>query len=104
MKSFNYYLIAAITVFAAAAIFHVVDSSESKLLKANVKALAQITVPKVGDRGLGKCYNTVTIDYLPDGNVDKSQIVLFCGSCTYVLGKPAFLSGTGNCADYIANI
>lgn len=86
-KSFNYYLIAAITVFAAAAIFYVVDSSESKLLKANVKALAQITVPKEGDRGSGKCIQDVQVVYLPDGSIDKSQLVLDCSKCAYVYGK-----------------
>lgn len=49
----------------------------------NIEALAE------GENEGKLCYNTIT--------TAESQYVLYCGTCTVIDGKPAFLTGTGYC-------
>ena len=42
-----------------------------------------------GDKGKGICWNSIT--------TCEGELVLYCGSCTYVPGRPRILKGTGVC-------
>lgn len=102
----NLFILLAVIVSVSVSVFAFIPKSdEERLLEANVRALAQnVTIPVVGDIGTGKCYNSIKTCYTKDadGNrvIDKSRTVLYCGTCKYVYGKPAFLSGTGMCSGY----
>lgn len=111
MKKFCLTISAILIVIIAVSISVFNQTNNAQLLKANVKALAQITVPIEGEHGGDcKCYNKIKTCYTEDqyGNkvVDNSRFVLYCGTCTYIPGKPAFLSSTGVCAgvEFNANI
>lgn len=102
----NLLILLAVIVSVSVSVFAFIPKSdEERLLEANVRALAQnVTIPVVGDIGTGKCYNSIKTCYTEDadGNrvIDRSRTVLYCGTCKYVYGKPAFLSGTGMCSGY----
>ena len=102
----NLLILLAVIVSVSVSVFAFIPKSdEERLLEANVRALAQnVTIPVVGDIGTGKCYNSIKTCYTKDadGNrvIDRSRTVLYCGTCKYVYGKPAFLSGTGMCSGY----
>lgn len=58
-------------------------SNMDGLFNANVEALANSEI------GSEKCFNSITMA--------ESEKVLYCGTCTYVLGNPIWYSGTGVC-------
>jgi hypothetical protein len=83
--------ITIITFVAAIAIAAAWHSTQSKaevdlsyLTLANVEALA-------GDEDGGGvlCYNSIT--------TGESMLILYCGTCTFIPGKKAGITGTGKC-------
>lgn len=76
------------TIVVAASAFTVVKSERSslgELFNANVEALTR------DESGTGTCYNTIT--------TASGQKVLYCETCTYISGKPSWISGTGTCGE-----
>ena len=60
------------------------NNSMDELFNANVEALTRSE-----ESGTGTCYNSIT--------TSEGQKVLYCGTCTYLPGKPDTFSGTGEC-------
>lgn len=74
-------------VIAISALISIKSYSEIKsnaLFYDNLEALAD------SEGGGEICYNSIT-------TVEGGQYVRYCGNCKVILGKPAFLSGTGLC-------
>ncbi|MBQ7811435.1 MAG: hypothetical protein IJ394_02640 [Bacteroidales bacterium] len=76
--------IAVLVVAAAATLVVKASNNKNALFKANLEALAQV---EEGD-GLD-CYNRIAND--------SAQMVRYCGTCTFVPGRPTLLAIPDTC-------
>ena len=81
-------LIATAAFLSAAAVSAFVYANNGKnsmgeLFNANVEALS------AGEEAPFNCYNTITNSW--------QQMVFYCGTCSFIQGKPVIFSGKGRC-------
>lgn len=80
-------LIAGAMVVALAAMCGV--KSAMRFTEANALFYENVDALMASESGSGECWNTIT--------TAKAQRVLYCGTCTWILGRPTTFSGEGMC-------